>query len=151
MMTDLAEQAALERSERLATARRLATDWGYWCVYGMWGGKTGRKPRLDSAAWQREYRPPPQWHPPEPRLPEANEPVGLAVQKAYSALPMVWRRALAAEFCFRPWVVPIKDGELEVLVARRARVSVGAYQVTVERALLALANMMKRRGLWRTQ
>lgn len=150
-MTNLAEQAALERAQRLATARAYASAWGYWCVYGMWGGKTGRKPRLDSAAWQREYRPPPQWHPPEPRMPEADEPTGVAVQKAYAVLPQVYRRALAAEFVARPFIVPLKEGELEVIVARRARVSVGSYAITIERALLALANVMKRRGLWRSQ
>jgi hypothetical protein len=46
-------------------------------------------------------------------------------------------------------LVPLKEGEMEVFLARKAKVSIGAYNVTLERAMLALANVMKRHGLWR--
>lgn len=148
-MTDHAEQLAIERAERIASARRLASEWGYWCVYGMWGGRSGRPPADAMDTLDRRYRPPPCWHPPEPAMPEANEPVGLAVQKAFAELPEVYRRPLEVEFCVRPWVVPLKEGEMDLMVARRARLSVGAYRVTLERALLAMVNVMKRKGLTR--
>lgn len=82
-------------------------------------------------------------------MPEADEISGLAVQRAYIRLPRdPYRNILAAEFCMRPWVIAIDEHELAVKVARKARVSKGAYDLTLERALLALANVMKRMGNW---
>ncbi len=147
MMNDQSEIAALARAERLATARRLASDWGYWCVYGMWGSRAGRKPKVATGTLERRYKAPPMWHPPEPAMPEANEPVGIAVQKAFALLPEVYRRPLVAEFCIRPWVVALKEGELEVILARKAKLSVGSYGITLDRALLALHNVLKRHSL----
>lgn len=148
MMAVRDEEAALQRAVTLGEARRLAVDWGYWCVYGRWGGQDGSKPRLQAGGPERRYDAPPQFHPPEPAIPEANEIHGLAVQRAFVRLPKLYRGVLSAEFVHRPWIVPLKEGEVEAFVARRARVSIGAYGVTLERSLLALANVMKRIGTW---
>lgn len=146
------EEAAVRRAMTLADARRLCAEWGYWCSYGAWGDAAGRKPFAAGAMGgpERRYKSPQPWNPPEPRFPEANEISGMAVQKAYMRLPeRPYRIILRAEYCFRPWIVPLKEGEVESLIARRARVSIGSYDITLERALLALANVMKRNGLWR--
>lgn len=146
-MTAPTEDAALRRTQTLAQARRLASDWGYWCFHTA--TRTGYEPCMSTGGIERQYKAPWQWDTPPPRLPEANEISGLAVQKAFIHLPLrPYRLILAAEFCARPWIVPLKEGEVEQFVARRARVSLGAYGVTLERALLALANVMKRKGLW---
>jgi hypothetical protein len=79
-------------------------------------------------------------------MPEANEISGLAVQLAFVRLPEVYRRVLMAEYCYRPWLLPVN---VEQAAARKARLSIGSYEVTLTRALLALVNVMKRRGSWR--
>lgn len=149
MMAARDEEAQVLRALTLATTRRLCSAWGYWCFYGRLGEIGGRPPIINTGGIEKQYKTPPQWHPPEPRMPEADENVGLAVQRGYIRLPLVFRGVLRAEFCVRPWVIPLRDGDLETLIARKARVSVGAYELTLERALLALANVMKRHGLWR--
>lgn len=149
MMSNRDEQAAIARAMKLAQARRLCSAWAYWCIYGRIGERGGRKPELHTGGIENRYRAPPQWHPPAPRMPEADENVGLAVQRAFIRLPQVYRLTLKAEFHARPWMIAMDEAELAVAVARRARVSVGAYQVTVNRALLALANVMKHMGTWR--
>jgi hypothetical protein len=147
MMAAHTEELALLRAETLATARRLASDWGYWCF--RTNVRTGYEPFISTGGIERYYKAPWQWDTPPPRMPEANEISGLAVQKAFIHLPeRPYRAILRAEFCVRPWIVPLKEGEVEVFISRRAKVSIGAYTVTLERALLALANVMKRRGLW---
>lgn len=143
------EQAAIVRSETLAQARSLATAWAWWCLHCQWGEKGGKPPQIASGGVDRHYRSPPQWHPQEPKLPEADENAGMAVQRAFIRLPQVYRRALRAEFCDRPWLVPFSEHDVETVCARKARVSIGAYRLTVDRSLLALANVMKRAGLWR--
>lgn len=146
------EDVAVRRASRIAQARRLCQEWGYWCVYGQWGGRGGRRPFLHGACGgiDRRYKAPPQWETPIPRMPEANEPVGMDVQRAFIQLPRnPYRNVLIAEFCMRPWLIPLEPGHVESAIARRARVSVGAYGLTLERALLALANVMKRMGSWR--
>jgi hypothetical protein len=83
-------------------------------------------------------------------MPEADENIGLAVQRAFIRLPLrPYRSILIAEYCLKPWMIGLKDGEIEVMAARKARVSVGAYDLTLERAHLALANVMKQMGTWR--
>lgn len=148
-MSNRDEQAALARAMKLAQARRLCVAWAYWCIYGNLGQRGGRRPYLDTGGIEKRYRAPPQWHPPLPRMPEADENVGMAVQRAFIRLPKVYRLTLRAEFCVRPWLIAMDEAELAVATARRARVSIGAYQVTVNRALLALANVMKHMGTWR--
>lgn len=155
-MTARDEEAAVTRAVLLSEARRLASAWGYWCTYAQWGELAGRKPRLKCGGLERRYKCPPQWNPPEPKMPEADENAGMAVQRAMVAvdrrgiflLPGIYRKILQAEYCYRPWYIGLKEGEVEVAAARKARVSVGAYDVTLSRALLALANVMKRKGLW---
>lgn len=146
------EEAAVSRTLTLSTARRLASEWGYWCFYGRLGDVGGRRPHLHASGMERRYRSPPQWHPPEPRMPEADENVGIAVQRAFIRLPEArgfpFRSIIRAEFCVRPWVVALDVGELEVAIARKAGVSIGAYDQTLERALLSLANLLKRHGGW---
>lgn len=149
MMVARDEEVVLHRTLVLAETRRLCTEWGYWCVYGMWGDVAGGKPALDTGGVERHYKTPPQWHPAEPKMPEANEISGLYVQKAFVVLPELYRRVLKAEFVVRPWIVPLREGEVEAFVARRARVSIGVYAITLDRSLLALANVMKRKGLWK--
>ena len=147
MMAAAQEELALIRTETLARAHDLASAWGYWCY--RTNIRTGYEPTMSTGGIERRYKTPPQWHPPEPRPPEADENTGLAVQKAFIHLPQYpYRSILIAEFCLRPWIVPIKEGEVEYFVSRKARVSLGAYAITLDRALLALANVMKRRGLW---
>lgn len=151
MMNAAAEEAAIRRTQTLAQARKLCKAWGYWCAHGLWGEKAGRKPFVHGVVGgpERRYQAPPQWYPAEPRWPEADENTGLAVQKAYIHLPeRPYRLILRVEFCSRPFIVPLKEGEVEYLSARWARVSQGAYGVTLERALLALANVMKHKNLW---
>jgi hypothetical protein len=145
------EARLLLRADTLARARRLATDWGYWCAYGQWGAKAGQRPLVTGVhgGLERRYKSPPQWHPPEPKFPEANELAGLAVQRAFVKLPQYpYRSTLIAEFYMRPWVIGMDEQELAAAVARKARVSIGAYPITLDRALLALANVMKRMGSW---
>lgn len=152
-MTTPEERAAVIRAETLQQARRLAQAWGWWCVRS--------KSPLDRSGivsggvacggMDRRYQHPQRnhWHPPEPKLPEADENTGLAVQKSFIRLPEVFRNALRVEFCERPWLIVFTDHDLETVLARKARVSIGSYRVTVDRSLLALANVMKRRGEWR--
>lgn len=147
MMAAHDEEAKVRRIITLAEARRLCGEWGYWCYRTQI--RTGYEPTMSTGGIERQYRSPPQWHPAEPRMPEPNEISGLDVQRAFIDLPKLYRGILRAEYCLRPWIVPVKDGELEVMVARYARISLGAYGVTLERALLALANVMKRKNLWR--
>lgn len=148
MMAAHDEELALARAITLAEARRLATDWGYWCF--RTNVRTGYEPFMNTGGVERQYKPKWQWDTPPPRMPEANEISGLAVQKAFIDLPdRPYRSVLRAEFCVRPWIVPLKEGEVEAFIARRARVSLGAYELTLTRALLALANVMKRKKLWR--
>lgn len=153
MMAVRDEEAAIERTLILAQARRLCKTWAYWCYYGKPGDKGGRWPELHSGGIEKHYRAPPQWHPPGPRLPEADENTGLAVQKAFIHVPDApgfhYRTILRVEFCARPWIIGTTDGEIEEAIARRARVSIGSYEKTLERALLSLVKVMKRRGLWR--
>lgn len=137
------------RAETIQAARALAKAWGWWCVRCQWGEKGGKPPRIATGGVDRHYRSPPQWHPPEPKLPEADENVGMAVQLAMVDLPEIFRRPLQVEFCMRPWIIPFSEHDLETVLARKARVSIGAYRVTVGRSLIALANVMKRRGSWR--
>lgn len=146
MMAAHEEEAALVRVDVLATARRLANEWGYWCF--RTNIRTGYEPYMSTGGVERYYKVPPQWHPPEPKLPEANEISGLAVQRAFIHLPQLYRNVLRVEFCLRPWIIGMREGEIETTIARKARVSVGAYAITLDRSLLALANVMKRRGLW---
>lgn len=148
-MTTPEERAAVVRSETLQQARQLAKAWGWWCIRCQWGEKGGKPPRIASGGQERRYRTPPQWHPPEPKLPEADENTGMAVQKSFIHLPQLFRQALRVEFCERPWLIVFSEHDLETVLARRARVSIGAYRVAVDRSLLALANVMKRRGTWR--
>ena len=138
------------RNETLGAARQAAQAWGYWCWYTHWGENGGKPPRIASGGQDRRYRSPPQWHPAEPRLPEADENLGLAVQRAFIRLPTIYRGCLKAEFCLKPWIIPFSDHDLETVLARKARVSIGAYRVTVDRSLLALAHVMQRHGLWHT-
>lgn len=146
-MTKL-DEAALTRTVTLAAARRLCVAWAYWCWRTH--ARTGYEPFMSTGGIERFYRTPPQWDPPEPRLPDADENTGLAVQKAYIHLPeRPYRLVLRAEFCARPWIIGLTEEEIESSIARRARVSIGAYDLTLERALLALVNVMKRKGLWR--
>lgn len=131
----------------LLEIRRLCSDWAYWCHYGSPGERGGRKPSLHTGGIEKRYRAPPQWHPPAPRMPEANENVGLAVQRAYIRLPQSpYRNIIRAEFCIRPWVIALSTNELNQILARKARISSGAYQITLDRALLALASTMRRMG-----
>ena len=149
-MTDHEEGQAILRAQTLHTARELCIAWAYWCIYCRGGQPTGWWPGMDNGGADRRYRAPPQWYPQGPRMPEADENAGLAVQRAYIHLPeSLYRKILRVEFCFCSWVLEAKEGEADVYVARRARVSLGAYQITLERALFALVNVMKRRGLWR--
>lgn len=147
MMAAHEEQAALVRTETLAATRRLVSAWAYWCY--RTSIRTGYEPFMSTGGVERWYKTPPQWHPPEAKMPEADENMGLAVQKAYIHLPQLYRNVLRAEFCLRPWIICLSQAEIAPMVARKARVSVGAYDITLDRALLALANVMKRRGLWR--
>jgi hypothetical protein len=148
MMNAKDEEAAIRRAVTLAEVRRLCNDWGYWCAKS--NVRTGYEPFMSTGGVERYYKAPWQWDTPPPRLPEADEIKGLAVQKAYIRLPdRPYRAILRAEFCAKPWLVPLKEGEMEVFLARKAKVSIGAYNVTLERAMLALANVMKRHGLWR--
>jgi hypothetical protein len=148
MMAAREEELALQRVETLATARRLASEWGYWCY--RTNVRTGYEPTINTGGIEKNYKAPPQWHPAEPRPPEANEISGLAVQRAFIRLPQhPYRSILTAEYCMRPWIVPLKEGEVEYWCSRKARVSIGAYDITLDRALLALANVMKRMGMWR--
>lgn len=140
------EEAAIRRTETLAEARRLCAAWAYWCL--RTNIKTGYEPFMSTGGIERYYRTPPQWHPPEPKLPEADENVGLAVQRAFIHLPQLYRGILRAEFCLRPWIIGLHEGEIDTHVARRARVSIGAYSITLDRALLAMANQMKQKGTW---
>lgn len=147
MQTNAEEAAQLRRADTLARARRLCNDWAYWCL--RTNVRTGYEPTMSTGGIEKNYRAPPQWHPAEPRLPDADENVGLAVQRAYIHLPdKPYRRILRAHFCLRPWIIGLEDGEKDVATARRATVSLGAYEVTLTRALLALANVMKRMGTW---
>ena len=138
-----------DQSETVIAARRAAQAWGWWCIHASWGEKGGKPPVIACGGVDRRYRSPPQWYPSEPRLPEADENTGMAVQRAYVRLPQLYRGVLRAEFCQRPWIIPYQDQDLEVVLARKARVSIGAYQVTVTRSLLALHNIMKKLGIWR--
>jgi hypothetical protein len=148
MMAARDEAAAVERATTLAAARRLCSEWAYWAL--RTNIRTGYEPFMSTGGIERYYRAPWQWDTPPPRMPEANEISGLAVQRAFIRLPdRPYRSILRAEFCVRPFIVPLKEGELEAFIARRARVSQGAYNLTLERALLALANVMKRQGSWR--
>jgi hypothetical protein len=153
MMTARDEEAAVRRATTLAQARRLCSAWAYWCMYGRIGDIGGRWPDTHSGGIEKRYKAPPQWHPPGPRLPEADENVGLAVQRAFIEVPDVqgfrYRTILRVEFCVRPWLIGTKDGEIESLVARKARVSTGAYDMMVEKAMMSLVNVMKRKGSWR--
>lgn len=142
------EAQELERAERLAKARHLAKAWAYWCLRTHFGDIGGKPPRAKLGGMDRRYRSPPQWHPPEPRLPEPDENVGMAVQRAFIQLPAVYRKALRSEFCLKPWIIPTADTDVDVWLARKARVSIGAYQATVSRSLLALSNQMARQGTW---
>lgn len=149
MMAAKDEEAALRRTLTLAEARRLCTAWAYWTL--RTNVRTGYEPYMNTGGIDRYYQNRARWQyeTPPAKLPEADENTGLAVQRAYVALPEVYRLILRAQYCIRPFIVPLKEGEVEAMIARRARVSVGAYGVTLERALLALANVMKRKGLWR--
>lgn len=151
MMAAKDEEAQLRRTLTIAEARRLCTAWAYWTL--RTDTRTGYEPFMNTGGIDRYYQNRARWQyeTPPPRMPEADENVGLAVQKAYIHLPeRPYRIILRAEFCVRPWIVPLKEGEVEAMIARRARVSIGAYDVTLERALLALANVMKRNMLWPT-
>jgi hypothetical protein len=150
MMAAIDEEAVLRRTVTLAEARRICTAWAYWGL--RTNIRTGYEPFMNTGGIDRYYANKARWQyeTPQPRLPEADENVGLAVQRAFIELPeRPYRLILRTEFCVRPWIVPLKDGEVEAMIARRARVSVGAYGITLDRALLALANVMKRKGLWR--
>lgn len=141
------EEAQLIRAETLARAHQACKDWAYWTL--RTNIRTGYEPTMSTGGIEKNYKSPPQWYPPEPRLPDANEVVGLAVQRAYARLPeSPYRKILRAQFCLRPWIVGLDEGEKAESTARRARVSIGAYDVTLQRALLALANVMKRMGTW---
>lgn len=149
MMAARDEAAAVERATTLATARRLCVEWAYWSL--RTNIRTGYEPFMSTGGIERYYNNKARWQyeTPPPRMPEANEISGLAVQCAFIHLPdKPYRSILRAEYCVRPFIVPLKEGELEAFVARRARVSLGAYNLTLERALLALANVMKRQGSW---
>lgn len=150
-MTTPEERAAVIRAETLQQARRLAQAWGWWCVRCRWGEVGGKPPRIASGGVDRRFTHPQRnhWHPPEPKLPEADENTGLAVQKSFIRLPEVFRNALLVEFCERPWLIVFTDHDLETVLARKARVSIGSYRVTVDRSLFALANLMKQAGTWR--
>lgn len=149
MMAARDEELALRRALRLSQARDLCKAWGYWCFYGQWGEQAGQRPRAAHGGMDRRYKAPPQWYPAEPKFPEADENAGLKVQRGFVHLPQLYRNILRAEFCVRPWVIGTTQGEIEYLIARKARVSVGAYDKTLDRALLALANILKFKGLWR--
>lgn len=150
VMSSRDEEAQIRRAARLAQARRLASDWAYWCHFGKPGDRGGRRPYLDTGGIEKRYRAPPQWHPAMPRMPEADENVGIAVQRAFIRLPShPYRSILRAEFCVRPWIIALDPDELNEAIARKARISIGSYQLTLDRALLALANVMKRMGTWR--
>lgn len=151
MMAAHDEEAALRRVELLARARTICAAWAYWCFYGQWGDPSGRKPFQDGVCGgpERRYRAPPMWHPPEPTREEADENLGIAVQRAYVRLPQIYRNLLRAEFCAKPWTIALTPRELDVIIARKAKVSVGAYDITLDRSLLALVNVMRRLGTWR--
>ena len=144
-----ARDTIFDRGETIKEVRRAAQAWGWWCVHASWGERGGKPPRIDCGGMERRYRSPPQWYPSEPRLPEADENTGMAVQRAYIRLPQVYRGVLRTEFCQRPWIIPYAEHDLDTVLARKAKVSIGAYQVTVIRSLLALYAVMKRLGVWR--
>lgn len=147
MMAAQEEEAILRRTIMLAEARRLCCIWGYWCARTH--VITGYEPFMNTGGVERNYKAKWQYDTPEPFPADPNEPLGLDVQKAFAVLPKVYRFALIAEYCFRPWVVVLKPEKIAVLVAKKARLREDNYQLTLERALLALVNVMKRKGLWR--
>lgn len=150
MMSSHDEEVQVRRAARLAQARDHAAAWAYWCLYGRIGERGGCRPNLDTGGMERHYRAPPQWHPPGPRMPEADENLGIAVQRAYIRLPdKPYRKIIRAEFCVRPFIIALDPVELDSYIARKARVSIGSYDVTLDRALLALANVMKQMGTWK--
>jgi hypothetical protein len=153
MMSSHEEEQQIRRAATLAQARDHAVAWAYWCYRGLLGERGGRWPQLNTGGMEKRYRAPPQWHPPGPRMPDADENLGIAVQRAFIRLPdsapCHFRKILKAEYCVRPFIVALDQAELDNYIARKARVSIGAYDVTLDRALLALANVMKRMGSWK--
>jgi hypothetical protein len=143
------EEAAVRRATILAQARHFCKAWAYWCM--RTNIRTGYEPFMNTGGIDRYYQNRARWQyeTPPPKLPEADENTGLAVQRAFIHLPQLYRNMLRAEFCVRPWVIGLREGEVETAIARKARVSVGAYSITLDRSLLALANVMKQKGLWR--
>lgn len=143
LMGEIDRQA--ERAERLRQAREMAVNWGRWCRWhGELGSPLGRYPKTRHGGLERLYRAPPQWHPPEPRQPEPHDPSGYVFQIAYTKLPEVYRRVLTVEFCRRPWFL---GGEREagmVTAAILARITPRLYAITVDRALLAALNVLKK-------
>ena len=149
MMSNRDEETAILRAETLHRARELCKAWAYWTL--RTNIRTGYEPYLSTGGIERYYAHPQRnhWNPPEPKLPAADENSGLAVQRAFIYLPQLYRNILRAEFCMKPWIIQMREGELDAAIARKARVSQGAYQVTLQRGLLSLANRMKLMGAWK--
>lgn len=133
----------IDRAEELARMRERATNWGQWCLWrGQDGSPLGRYPRTKHGGLERQYRAPPQWHPPAPRPPEPHDPSGLRFQLAFAKLPELYRRVLVVEFCRRPRLLGQHNWEATNLTcALIARMSPRLYPQTVDRALLAARNL----------
>ena len=135
------------RAEELARIRAMGETWGAWCSFrGQYGSPLGRYPREKHGGLERQYRAPPQWHPPEPRPAEPHDPTGLRFQLAFVRLPEIYRRVLVAEFCRRPHLLNKANWEAtNVTCALIARMSPRMYPITVDRALLAIRNVLNLR------
>src|SRR5574343_164496 len=113
-----------QRQRDLMEMRELAMNWGRWCNYrGETGSPLGRYPRMKHGGIERQYRAPPQWHPPGPKPPEPHDPTGLEFQLIYIKLPQVYRRVLTAEFCRRPHFLRSQGEVGMVSAAMVARIS----------------------------
>ena len=137
-----------ERQRQLREIRELAANWGLWCItFGEMGSSLGLSPRLKHGGIERQYRAPPQWHPPQPRGPEPHDPSGLEFQLVFYKLPEVYRRVLRVEFCRRPKLLGQHNWEAtNVTCAVLARISPRLYPIIVDRALFAIRNLLQKKS-----